>query len=80
MNLSDHRQLSSPQDLPVDNGHSCDAGALDWALLVLTIITTHVTWWAIPLPTLFREGFRQYCTISNCSAVTRHSPLGRGRN
>ncbi|KAH7923623.1 hypothetical protein BV22DRAFT_569737 [Leucogyrophana mollusca] len=35
----------------------CDAQPLDWALLILMVITTHVTWWAMHLPTLWREGF-----------------------
>ncbi|KDR77769.1 hypothetical protein GALMADRAFT_155537 [Galerina marginata CBS 339.88] len=40
--------------------HDCDAKALDWALFAFTIISTHVTWWLLPLPTLFTRGFRIY--------------------
>ncbi|PPR07453.1 hypothetical protein CVT26_013486 [Gymnopilus dilepis] len=40
--------------------NDCDAKALDWALFILTIISTYVTWWLFPLPTLFRLGFRAY--------------------
>jgi hypothetical protein len=33
-----------------------------------------------PNPLCICSKSSDYCTISNCSAVTRHSPLGRGRN
>ncbi|KDR69180.1 hypothetical protein GALMADRAFT_256024 [Galerina marginata CBS 339.88] len=39
---------------------NCDAESLDWALFVLTIVSTHVTWWLLPLPALFKDGFRVY--------------------
>ncbi|PPR07454.1 hypothetical protein CVT26_013485 [Gymnopilus dilepis] len=38
----------------------CDAEALDWAIFSLTIISTNVTWWLFPLPTLFKSGFKTY--------------------
>ncbi|KAJ3500342.1 hypothetical protein NLJ89_g9844 [Agrocybe chaxingu] len=43
-----------------NNQQICDAKPLDWALFTLTIVSTHVTWWALPLPTLFRWGFQSY--------------------
>ncbi|KAF8163810.1 hypothetical protein B0H34DRAFT_697049 [Crassisporium funariophilum] len=38
----------------------CNTEPLDWALFILTIISTHVTWWLLPLPRLYTHGFRTY--------------------
>lgn len=38
----------------------CDAKPLDWALFTTTIIGQYVTWWLIPIPVIFKHGFRHY--------------------
>ena len=43
-----------------DQPHQCDAKPLDWALFVTTIISQHVTWWLLPIPVIFKAGFRHY--------------------
>jgi hypothetical protein len=39
---------------------NCDAGALDWLVLVLTLFSTHMLWWGKKLPVLWKEGPRAY--------------------
>jgi hypothetical protein len=38
----------------------CDAAVLDWVVLVLTLFSTHIIWWASRLPVLWKEGPRAY--------------------
>jgi len=39
---------------------NCTSEPLDWALFAITIISQFVTWWLLPLPVIFRLGFRHY--------------------
>ncbi|KAF9474353.1 hypothetical protein BDN70DRAFT_899024 [Pholiota conissans] len=47
-----------PPPLPPEP--ECDTSTVDWALFALTIISTSVTWWLFPLPTIFTRGFKAY--------------------
>ncbi|KIJ69697.1 hypothetical protein HYDPIDRAFT_164006 [Hydnomerulius pinastri MD-312] len=53
---------------------NCGAQATDWALLVLNIISTYVTWWAVNIPTLFREGWRAYIDDVAWECLRIHMP------
>jgi len=39
---------------------NCNSKPLDWALFAITIISQYVTWWLLPIPVIFRLGFRHY--------------------
>ncbi|GLB35684.1 hypothetical protein LshimejAT787_0212490 [Lyophyllum shimeji] len=58
----------------VDQTADCGPSSLDWAILVLTVITTHVTWWATHIPTIFREGIRTYLEDVAWECLRFHEP------
>jgi hypothetical protein len=64
----------STSDIPVDQSNDCSAKALDWALLILNILTTHVLWWAIHVPVLIREGFVQFYKDVSWECLRLHQP------
>ncbi|KAH7909738.1 hypothetical protein BJ138DRAFT_1154558 [Hygrophoropsis aurantiaca] len=60
------------------NADACDASPLDWALLILMLLSTHVTWWAVHLPTLYRTGFGAYLHSVAWECTRIHLPSFAG--
>ncbi|KAF9528759.1 hypothetical protein CPB83DRAFT_894003 [Crepidotus variabilis] len=53
----------------------CDNSTdLDLALFILTIISTHVTWWLLSLPTLYKHGFKTYMHDVAWECLRLHQP------
>ncbi|KAH7909737.1 hypothetical protein BJ138DRAFT_190330 [Hygrophoropsis aurantiaca] len=62
----------------LSNEDACDTSPLDWALLVLMFLSTHVTWWAVHLPTLYRTGFGAYLHVVAWECMRIHLPSFAG--
>lgn len=52
----------------------CDAKALDWAIFSLSLVSTHLTWWILPLPTIWRKGFKVYVHDVAWECLRHHIP------
>ncbi|GJJ14083.1 hypothetical protein Clacol_008340 [Clathrus columnatus] len=52
----------------------CQMDALNWVIIIFTIITTSVTWWLLQSPTLFKKGFRYFMHDIAWECLRLHSP------
>jgi hypothetical protein len=53
---------------------SCDATIKDWTILIITLLTTHLTWLLLPLPTFWREGGKPYFSHLTWHTLRLHLP------